>query len=139
MNTGFEEKSAWIQFAALAFVLGGYFLTANQMYGAGVMEIKAYVPVFAVSVILLIIVLIAGNAAALILSRSDQSDERDKLIAWRAEYSSSWILGVGIVGAISAMVVGVSTVLIAHGLLASLLLSELLAMALRILFYRRGV
>ncbi|MEL6368509.1 MAG: hypothetical protein AAFR91_08880 [Pseudomonadota bacterium] len=139
MNAGFEEKSAWVQFGALVLVLGSYFLAATKMYSAGVNDIRAYVPVFSISVVLLVVTLIAGNIVAIATSKSDQADERDRMIAWRSEYLSSWVMGLGIIGAITAMVFKINTVLIAHGLLASLLLSTLLCMGLRILFYRRGV
>ncbi|MEM7764163.1 MAG: hypothetical protein AAF290_08775 [Pseudomonadota bacterium] len=139
MNASFVEKSVWVQVTALIAVLGGYFWTAKQMFMAGVMDIRAYVAVFAVSVVMLVIVLVAGHIVVAITSRGDFSDERDRLIAWRAEALSSWVMSIGILSAISAMIVGVETVLVAHLLLLSLLLSEILANGLRILFYRRGV
>ncbi|MEN7343819.1 MAG: hypothetical protein AAAFM81_12790 [Pseudomonadota bacterium] len=139
MNIAFEEKSVWVQFLALIFILGGYFLTAAQMVRAGVDHLAAYAPVFAVSVVMLVVVLIAGHIVAAATSRSEQRDERDKIIAWRAESLSSWVMGVGIIMAITAMVVGVSSVWVAHGLLLALLLSELGCLMLRIFFYRRGI
>lgn len=139
MNASFTEKSIWVQVTALIVVLGGYFWTAKQMFMAGVMDIRAYAAVFTVSVVMLVIVLVAGHIVVAITSRGDFSDERDRLIAWRAEALSSWVMGIGILSAIFAMVFGVETVLVAHLLLLSLLLSEILANSLRILFYRRGV
>ncbi|MEL7296329.1 MAG: hypothetical protein AAGJ86_01640 [Pseudomonadota bacterium] len=139
MNASFTEKSVWVQVTALIVVLGGYFWTAKQMFMAGVMDIRAYAAVFTVSVVMLVIVLVAGHIVVAITSRGDFSDERDRLIAWRAEALSSWVMGIGILSAIFAMVFGVETVLVAHLLLLSLLLSEILANSLRILFYRRGV
>ncbi|MEL7311285.1 MAG: hypothetical protein AAFN07_07240 [Pseudomonadota bacterium] len=138
MDTGFEEKSAWIQLVTLTVVVGGYFLVASQMHAAGVQDIRAYVPVFTVSVIALIIVMIFGHIAAVAITRNDDRDERDKVIAWRSEYLSSWIVGVGVLAGITAMVLGIDTVLVAHGLLLSLLVSELLSSSLKIVFYRRG-
>ena len=139
MNIAFEEKSVWVQLFALTLILGGYFLSAGHMLLAGVDRLAAYVPVFAVSVVMLVALLIAGHIVAIATSRSEQRDERDKMIAWRAESLSSWVMGVGIIMAITAMVVGVSNVWVAHGLLLSLLLSELGCLLLRIIFYRRGI
>ncbi|MEO0366743.1 MAG: hypothetical protein AAF265_14765 [Pseudomonadota bacterium] len=138
MDTGFEEKSAWIQLIALIVVLGGYFFVALQMHTGGVHDIRAYVPVFAVSVILLVIVMVFGHIAAVAMTRNDDRDERDNVIAWRSEYLSSWVVAVGVLAAITAMVFGINTVLVAHGLLLSLLASELLSSSLKIIFYRHG-
>jgi hypothetical protein len=139
MNPAFNEKSAWIQLVTLTVVLGGYFAIASQMHAAGVHDIRAYVPVFAVSVVVLVSILVVSYIVAALTNREHDHDERDKLIAWRAEFLTSWIVAVGVLAAISAMVLGIDTVLIAHGLLLSLLISELLANGLKIFFYRRGI
>lgn len=139
MNASFEEKSTWVQLFATVFVMGGYLLTAGEMLAAGVLALPAYVPVFAVSVGLLVAVLIAGHVVAALFGSTDDADERDRLISWRAEARSGWLLAVGVLASISAMIVEVEPVYVAHGLFLSLFLSDLLAHVLRLVDYRRGL
>ncbi len=135
----FEEESVWIQLISTGVILGAYFFVAGVMMAQGVDHLVPYIPVFAVAVVLLVVVLTLGHILAAIAGRPGQRDERDRVIAWRAEHNSSWLLAVGVFVAIGAMVAGVETVWIAHGLLASVYASELLRFAFQIKYYRLGV
>ncbi|MCB0577672.1 MAG: hypothetical protein KDC61_24135 [Saprospiraceae bacterium] len=139
MNTSFEEKSVWIQLVSMVVVLGAYFIIAGAMLAKGVTTITAYVPLFIVTVCLLVIVLVAGHVVAAIVNRPEGRDERDKLIAWRAESNSSWILGVGVIAAITGLAASIDNVWIAHWLLLSMLLSEVTKFSFQIVYYRRGI
>lgn len=139
MLPSFEEKSVWVQFLSLVLVLGAYFIISGFMLARGVLALAPYVPLFAVAVVLLIIVLILGHALAAVTGRAEPRDERDRLIGWRAESNSSWLLGAGAFTAICALIAGIAPVWIAHLLLASLFASEILKLSLQILYYRRGV
>lgn len=138
-SASFEERSVWIQFVSLAVVLGAYFLVAGVMMRHGVMALPAYAVVFAVAVVLLVLVLVAGHVAAAIANRPEVRDERDRLIELQAESHSGWVLGAGVVLAIFGMVVSLPNVWVAHLLLFSLLASELLRLVLQLLYYRRGL
>ena len=135
----YEESSVWIQLVSLVLVLGGYFWVASQMLANGVTALPAYAPVFAVAVILMVIVLVAGHVAVALASRPDGRDERDRLIEWRAESHSGWLLATGVLSAITAMVLSVPNVWVAHLLLLSLFLSEVLKLVLQLVAYRRGI
>jgi len=135
----FEEKSVWIQLISTGLILGAYFSVAGVMLANGVMHLVPYVPVFGVAVVLLVVVMTLGHILAALTGRSSDRDERDRVIAWRAEHNSSWLLGAGVFVAIGAMVVGVDTVWIAHGLLLSVYIGEVLRFALQIKYYRLGV
>jgi hypothetical protein len=139
MNASFEEKSVWIQLVATAGVLGAYFLIAGRMYSVGVRHLVPYVPLFAVAVVALVAVLVAGHIAAVVVKRPDGPDERDRLIGWRAESNSGWILAAGVVLAIMGMIASYDDVVIAHMLLLSLLCSQLTAFVLQLVYYRRGM
>ncbi|WP_165225353.1 hypothetical protein [Aquisphaera insulae] len=139
MNASFEEKSVWIQLVGTVVGLGAYFFVAGRMLAAGVRILPAYAPLFAVSVVLMVIFLVVGHAAVAIASRPEGRDERDRLIGWRAENNSSWLLAAGILFAITGMVFSIDNVWIAHLLLLSLFLSEVLGFILRIVYYRRGM
>lgn len=139
MDMSFEEKSVWIQLASLVVGLGGYLVVAGLMLSNGIIALPPLVPVFAVAVVLIVAVNIAGHVVAAVTTRSHEADERDRLIGYRAESGSSWILGVGVIGAIMALILSVSGVWVAHLLLISLFGSEVVKDVLQIVYYRRGV
>ena len=76
---------------------------------------------------------------AAIVARPEPPDERDRLIEWRSESNSSWVLGVGVLGAIMCLIMSVEAVWVAHLLLLSLTLSELLKYLMQVIYYRRGM
>ncbi|MEL7239217.1 MAG: hypothetical protein AAGK78_10165, partial [Planctomycetota bacterium] len=139
MSASFEEKSAWIQLIAIAITLGAYFVIAGVLLSRGVTEIKAFVPIFVLTVTVQVVVMVASYLLITVFGARQEKDERDRVILWRAEAGSGWILGVGVLAALGAMVVGVPIVWIANGLLAALVVSELLRCGLQVLYYRRGV
>lgn len=139
MNASFEERSVWIQLVGMLLVLGGYSFVAWQMLSRGVTALPAYVAVFAVSGILMVIVIVAGHVAVAIASRPDDRDERDRLIGWRAESYSGWLVATGVLAGIAGMVLSVPNVWVAHLLLLSLFLSEVLKLVLQLVYYRRGM
>lgn len=138
MSASFTEKSVWIQLVSMLLVLGGYFLVASRMLAAGVTALPAYAAVFMVSVVAMVIVLIVGHVAVALVGRPDDEDERDRLISWRAEARSGWLLGAGVLAGIAAMVLAFPDVWVAHLLLLSLFLSEVLKLVLQLVDYRRG-
>ena len=138
MDTSFEEKSVWIQLVGLVVGLGGYLGVAGLMLSNGVSALPAFVPVFAVATILVVAINIAGHVVAAVLGRPDEADERDRLIGCLAESRSSWILGVGVIGAIVALILSVGGVWVAHLLLLSLFGSEVAKDVMQIVYYRRG-
>ena len=139
MDTSFEEKSVWIQLTGLVVGLGGYLVVAGVMLSNGVSALPAFVPVFAVAIVLIVAINVAGHIVAAVASQSQDADERDRLIGCRAESRSSWILGVGVIGAIIALIASVGGVWVAHLLLISLFGSEAVKEVLQIVYYRRGL
>ena len=139
MNATFEEKSVWIQLFSLLVVLGLYFVIATNMMLSGVNHIAAFVPLFVVAVILLVVVQVTAHVVAAIANKPESRDERDQLIKWRAESNASWILGVGVLAAIAGLVVSDETVWIAHLLLFSLLISEVVTLVFQIYYYQKGI
>ena len=139
MGASFEEKSVWIQLIGTLIGLGTYFAVAGRMIAAGTMALPAYVPVFIGAVVVMVAITVAGFIVAAVTGRTDGRDERDRLIGWRAESESGWIVAAGVVTAITAMILDVHMVWIANGLLASLFVSEMVGYVLRIVYYRRGM
>ncbi len=139
MGASFEEKSVWVQLGATMLALVSYALVAGWMLSRGVTELPAYAAVFGVSVAAMVAVMVAGLVAAAISGRRDSPDERDRLIAWKAEHRSSWLLVLGVMAALAGLVLGMSSLWVAHALLIALFLSQLLAYVLQVVWYRRGV
>lgn len=139
MLPSFEERSAWVQLLGLGLTLGAYFVVAGSMLARGVREMAPFIAVFAACLVLLIVVQIAGHIVAAVVGTPEDADERDRLIGWKAEARSSWVLGAGVFCAITALAFDVQAVWVANGLLLALFASELLKLALQVVSYRRGV
>lgn len=139
MQPSFSEKSVWIQLVSMLVALGAYFAVAGVMLSNGIQQLPAFVPLFVVSVVFLVVLQIFGHTIAALLARPEAPDERDRLIEWRSESNSSWILAVGVLGAITALVVAVDPVWIAHSLLLSLFVSQVAAYVFQLIYYGRGM
>ena len=139
MNASFEEKSVWIQLISIVIGLGVYFVVAGRMLFNGVNELVAFMPLFAFAVVFIVAVNVTGHVVAAIASRAEDPDERDRIIAWRAESNSSWILGVGVLAAIACLIVSVEEVWVAHLLLLSLFIAEVAKDVNQLVYYRRGM
>ncbi len=146
MDVSYEEKTAWITLIGMLVGYGAYAVAAQQMWAAGIDELPAYAPLFTITVMGLVVFMVAAHIVTAIVTGIatgehdiDRSDERDRLIAQRAEARTGWILAVGVLAALAAMVLMVNNVLVAHILLGSLVLSEVVKTALQLVAYRRGV
>lgn len=139
MDASFEEKSVWIQLLSIVVIFGGYFVVAGMMIRKGVVGLPAFVPLFVVTIVLLVVVNAAGHAVAAVASRPEGRDERDRLIGWRAEANSAWIVATGAICAIMCMILSIENVWIAHLLLLSMCLSETVRCACQLVYYRRGM
>lgn len=139
MIASFEEKSVWVQLIGVVLAMGVYFVLAARMMSAGVTAMPAYAALFLVATGWLVIMQIVGHVVVALASRAERPDERDRLIAWKAEHGSSWLVAVGIFAGITCMAVGLENVVTANVLLLSLATSEVLGFVLRLVAYRRGV
>lgn len=139
MNASYEERSVWMQMIAMLLGMGGYFVVAGQMLARGVRSMSAFAGLFLVATVLMVVFLVAGLVVAAIASRPEGRDERDRLIEWQAESRSSWVVATGVLTAVTGMAFGIENVWIAHLLLLSLVISEVLGFVLRLIAYRRGV
>lgn len=138
-STSFAEKSVWVQLFGTLLGLGAYFVVAGMMYASGVRALPAYVPLFTVSVVAMVILLVVGHVIAALVGRPEESDERDRLITWRAENNSAWLLAVGVLSAVTCMIFSIQPVWVAHLLLLSLFVSTVVSYVLRLVYYRRGM
>jgi len=138
MGASFEEKSVWIQLGAMLVCLGAYFVVAGRMLASGAREVAAFAGVFLVAAVVMVVLMVVAYATTALLSKVEGRDERDRLISWKAEYRSSWVVSAGLLGGVTCMALGVNSVWTANLLLLSLALAEVLGFALQIVSYRRG-
>ena len=140
MNTTYEERSVIVQLVSLVLILGGYLTTAvAMMAGEEPLPLIDYLPMFVVAIVLLVLVLTLGHIAALLFGLPENQDERDRLINWRSDSNASYVLEGGVLIGITAMVFAVDSVWIAHFLLLSLLLQEIVKCSMQLFYYRQGV
>lgn len=135
----FEEKSVWIQLLAMLAGLGGYFVVAGRLLASGERGMAAYAALFLVATAAMVVLMVVAYAAAALVAKPGPADERDRVIAWRAEYRSSWLVAAGVLGGVACMAAGVPNVWTANLLLLSLAGSEVLGFVLQLVAYRRGV
>lgn len=139
MSASFEEKSVWIQLGAMLIGLGIYFVLAGRMLVSGVREVSAFAALFMVAVVFMVVLMIIAYVLAAVSSKVEGRDERDRLISWKAEYRSAWLVAVGVCSAVTCMAAGVANVWTANLLLLFLALAEVFGFVLQIVYYRRGV
>ena len=139
MSRSFEEKSVWIQLVCMLVSLGVYFVLAGRLLASGVREMPAFAALFMVSVVLMVCFMGVAYGLTALMSCVETRDERDQVIAMRSEYRSSWLVAVGVFGAVVCMTMGVENVWTANLLLMSLALSEILGYVLQLVDYRKGV
>lgn len=138
MEPSFQEKSVWVQMIGLVVSFGAYAVMAGQLWSHGARELPAYVVAFVAGLVLLVLIVAAGHAAAALHRTPEPEDERDRLIELTAESRSSWVLGAGTFVAIAALVGQVPAFWVANLLLVAMYASEVLGLALRAVAYRRG-
>jgi len=107
MSRSFEEKSVWIQLVCMLVSLGVYFVLAGRLLASGVREMPAFAALFMVSVVLMVCFMGVAYGLTALMSCVETRDERDQVIAMRSEYRSSWLVAVGVFGAVVCMTMGV--------------------------------
>ena len=147
MNLSFNEKSAIGTLVAITVIGALYFHSAWQMWQAGVLQPQTNFGLATGLTILLVVVLIAYHILIAIISRPEDDDERDRLIAWRAGNAGGLVLGVGVIGVVLHVLIGsfwddpvaASPVLIVNALMAVVFAATAFELVLTLVFYRRGV
>lgn len=140
----FQEKSAISMLLIMVVAYAWYFLKVFALAEAGPVDTATIAPLMfgmIIGVVVLSIIahiLITGVASARGDQDVDATDERDKLIEMSANSKSSYILAVGALAAMGMALYDHPQFVIAHVLLAALVLSEVIKLSLKIFFYRRG-
>jgi len=136
----FQEKSLWLSLFANLAVYAYYFWRALAL---GRDNPDAVGALFATTTILLIVILIVGNAALALHARpsraEQQKDERDRRIALYGARNAYYVLASCGFGALVVTAMSLGTFWTAHALLAGLVLAEITKSGSQLVYYRRGV
>jgi len=145
----FEEKSTWIT-AISQLVVGVWYLVqiVDKAAVTPVADIE-YIPellvligasvALTVAATVVVAVFLAARAAAKGDSAEiDQSDERDRSISRFAGNIGGYVLGVGMIPAMTLAVLEFDHFWISHAILAPFFVSELVTATIKIVAYRRG-
>ncbi|WP_428387878.1 hypothetical protein [Mucisphaera sp.] len=138
MSGSFTEKSVWVQLVVMLGGLGLYATAALRIYNNAVYDMGAYVPLMIGAVIGLVVLLAVAHALVAAIGGAEDRDERDRMIAWKAAYRSSWVGSLGAMVAVLCLVQGLEPVIATHVLIVSLGFSHVVDMGLRLVAYRMG-
>lgn len=138
----FHEKSAWVMSIALILSGTAYFFIVAQM-SAAIGEIAPPLgPIVAIYVVVLTILAVFGHAIVAALSPKEANaatDERDRLIVYRASSFAGIVLATGIFCAMGFYLLTYSGNALFHGVLASLMVAQLAEYLRQIVLYRTVV
>lgn len=144
------EKSAIGSLVILLALSGWYFSRVLSLWERGDADPTAIASLSVAAVTGLVVLHIIYHAIIAWIDHRDlESDERDRSIELRADSLSGHVLGIGVVHVILAIGFGSmvahplleiysSPFVLAHMLLATLVVSELTKLTLQIYYYRRG-
>ncbi len=137
----FHQKSAAAMLASMVLVYGVYFAWAVQRGLSGALELDAVSgPLFG-AVVLLVILAAAAHILIAATGRGDddKADERDKLIALRADAGAGAVLTTGAVVGLGLVLLDAPAYWVAHALLGALVAKEIVNGGLRLAAYRFGI
>lgn len=142
MNMSWQEKSIWFSLISTILVFGLYFSQAFQMVKHTEIPNAAFIVLFVITIVVVVILQIAGQTILAIFHRKDAErgeDERDKLIELRATRISYFILVLGVWMTGMSMVFGSTPVMMANIIMFFFILSEVVCFVAQLIYYRRGV
>jgi hypothetical protein len=136
VGLSFQEKSLWVVLVSLGAVFGAYFALALPLRTADVNA--AQVGMFVAAVVVLVITQVVGQVVVALVDRDARTDERDRLIALKGMRNAGYVLATGVFFALCAAVLTRGNFVIAHVLLASWVVAQMVEIASQLWYYRRG-
>ncbi|MDZ5648998.1 hypothetical protein [Nitrospirillum sp. BR 11828] len=130
----FREKSALATALTLSLVYGLY---AWRAWGAGLTRAEA-IPGMVGVVLAQAIVVVVAHIALAIHRRPERPDERDQAAALHGLRNAYYVLLTGAVGVLWLSLCDTPGLTVAHAMLASVVLAEIVRHASQVLFYRWG-
>ena len=132
----FREKTAWVTLLSYLGVYGYYFWTVfragpDHPFGARLIGVIA----------LLVLIIVVCNIALAIWKPEEArlaEDERERLIGLKATAVAFHVASAGAITAAGAVAVGLPSFYVANGLLAMVVLAEIVRQGLVVVRYRLG-
>lgn len=148
MPGSYDERATWIQLFAVVVTFAAGAAVVARMLARGETDIVAYAWVYGGAFVALVTIIVAGHILSAILAVTvggedpdavDRTDERDRVIAWRAEACTSWLVGVGVFAAVVMLIVEASPIWVANVLVGCGYVSETVKYLLQLRWYRLGM
>lgn len=141
MSMSFQEKSQWVTLVALLVAFSGYIKSAWLVLldPPVVRDIgPAQAGLFLSATFLLVIILVAGHIVISMFDRDTETDERDRQIELKGERWGSFVLASGVFATLCVAVNTEGNAIMAHVLLGSWVLAQIVETLSQIIMYRRG-
>ncbi|MEN0061364.1 MAG: hypothetical protein AAGA48_04390 [Myxococcota bacterium] len=138
----FREKSTWVMLVLIVGVYGAYFASILGLFGdAPILATVAYRPLMVLTVVVLVAASVVMHIVVALTTPTAEhgGDERDRLVERKGESIGGAVLGVATLFAIGLACLEVDHFWIANGLLAGLVLAEVVSRTSQIVSYRYGV
>lgn len=133
------ERTHFLALIVTVVVYGWYFVTALTNLPTDMNATDEFGPrlwtMMGVYVVLIIVIAILGNINQ---KEPEEYDERDNFIDMKAERIGSYIQATAIFLALVLVMFEFSTFVVAHTLLAAMVLSTIIVVSIRLYLYRRG-
>lgn len=137
----FREKTAWVSLIVTAAIWGNYFWKIWPDLSDGSLGMSAVDSFISAVVELVILQIIIAIVLAIFSGKAADApmDEREQLIDLKGMRAGFYILNTTLIVVSALWVVGASALTMANGVLAAMVLAELLRAGWVIAGYRRGV
>jgi uncharacterized membrane protein len=137
----FREKAAWAALLSILLGFGAYFATLAYGMTTGRASPDYFLGLL-VAVVVLITVAMALFGIVVAVRAPEEAkvpaDERDRTIQTRSTQLAYYVLLVGTLAAAGSSAAGVALFWILNGLLAAVVLAEVIRYGAQIVLYRRG-
>ncbi|HEU4601282.1 MAG TPA: hypothetical protein VFS24_04915 [Steroidobacteraceae bacterium] len=137
----FKEKSAWIIFITTLVTFAVYFSALGLSF-AGRMQYAHVLQLFAALMAGLVIVQVVAHIVVAALAPADArtpTDERERVIGWKADRVGFYTLMAGALIGIFTIHLGASAPDLAHAVLLAFVLSQLAKYGTVLLLHRRDM
>lgn len=145
MNLTFKEKSLWLMLIGLFAFSVFYGYQTNQINQLlqpntdwlAMTVLPPMIGLFIAATILLVIISVVGHIVLALIDRRTDEDERDQLIALKAERIGGYVLATGVFCALCVAVVASGNFLFSQVLLAFWVLAQIVTYATQLIIYRK--
>ena len=144
MDLTFQEKSLWISLITTVVMFGIYFFLAFNIIlnpdVEGIPERFSIGALFTLVVIVVVIIEAVTHTLLAIINKPDKEDERAKLVSLKATRNGAIVLAIGVWLSFASLAFSsMAPMLVAHLLLSSFILAEIVRFSSQLVYFRVGV